>query len=314
MKRLTFSLLIGCMTVINLCAQWQAVDRTKLDKSGEIPATVNSMAIADDKLYAATTDGIWESPSMNGGDWTAFGLQGQEVRLLNFKDAKLAIISGDQLYKFDEGVWKLTKFNEKQEGGFFTQTSFAQIRDKEGKLVIVVPTWGMGIWRSEDEGETWTQSPMKTEVVDEKTEYIYAKNVLSLYAFENDTVIYGTDKVTGKFFCLTRSFDYGKTWEFIEAPYVYNPWSFHKRMYNGVETYYFGGENNNHSLENPLTRELLGLVSPTCNRITGVCWEKTMARCLQCSARMGCMYRKMMELPSNRWVQVLLLQMRIQSL
>lgn len=131
MKNAILLLLIVCCTVLSSNAQWQAVDRNKADKSGEIPVKVNSMAIADGKLYAATTDGIWESPSMNGGDWTAFGLQGQEVRLLNFEDAKLAVLdvpcpseegkTSGQLYKLnDEGTWTLTKFNEKLESGYFT--------------------------------------------------------------------------------------------------------------------------------------------------------------------------------------------------
>lgn len=250
MKKFTLSLLIGCMAIFNLSAQWQSVDRNKADKSGEIPAKVNFMAIADGKLYAATTDGIWESASMNGGDWTAFGMQGQEVTIINFKDAKLAMVNApssedptktaSQLYKWNGTAWELTKFNAEKKTGYSATTSFAQIRDDAGKLVFVIPTWGQDMWRSEDEGETWEKCPYAVDSYDPTL--IIGQKTIGLFTYENDPAIYGTDKADYNNQYMIKSLDYGKTWEAFYVGNVFNPWAFHKRMYNGVETYYFGGE------------------------------------------------------------------------
>lgn len=113
--------------------------------------------------------------------------------------------------------------------------------------MIVIPTWGMGIWRSEDGGDTWAQSPNITD--EQKPELVLAKNVISLFAYEGDAVIYGTDKASAHDHYMLRSFDYGKTWQCSNVgESVFNPWTFHKRMYNGVETYYFGGERGGNSV------------------------------------------------------------------
>lgn len=251
MKKLTFLFVIMSITTFSLSAQWQAVNRAKA-AGGEIPEKVNFMAIDNDKLYAATTDGIWESASMNGGDWAPFGLQGQEVLIMNFKDLKLAMVNttssedteqtAGQLYKLNGAIWELTKFNESRKSKYMATTGFAQIKDASNKQVIVIPTWGQGIWRSEDGGTTWTVSSQIEDQYFPDPDKPICKNTIALFTYDGDPVIYGTDKASASDHYLIKSFDYGKTWEAHWVGNVFNPWTFHRRMYSGVDTYYFGGE------------------------------------------------------------------------
>ena len=170
MKKITLFVLTFCIASVNLFAeQWQPVNRTKA-AGGEIPQQVNFMLIEEGKLYAATSDGIWVSASKNGGDWDPFGLQGQEVKILNFKDLKLALVNvpssedvsktAGQLYKHNGSTWVLTTFNSDKKTGYMATSGFAQIRDESSKLIIIVPTWRQGgMWKSEDSGETWAIIP-----------------------------------------------------------------------------------------------------------------------------------------------------------
>lgn len=255
MKKFTL-FVICCLVSFNMSAQWQTLSRTK-DGGGEIPEKVNFMAIDNGKLYAATTDGIWESASMNGGDWKPFGLQGEEVLIMNFGTYKLAVINttsvdfnkdgtpatAGQLYKLsdDGSTWELTRFNEGKKKNFRPTTGFVQVKDDQGQQVIVIPTWGDGIWRSEDGGDSWTCCDLLEDTFDPSL--LICKTVVGLFTFPNDPVIYGTDKAGNNDNYLIRSHDYGKTWEYAWVGSFFNPWAFCKRWVNGVETFYFGGEN-----------------------------------------------------------------------
>lgn len=236
-------------------AQWSTLSRATADGK-EIPLQVNNMVEADGKLYVATTDGIWVSASKKGGDWTPFGLQGQEIALLNFGEYKLASgtvkspvdtnkdgtpADAGQVYILNaSGEWETTGFNPEKHKSFHPTTGFVQLKDDQGTQVIVVPTWGNGIWRSEDAGKTWTVSPYAVDEFDESLEI--CKTSPGLFYFPGDKVIYGTDKASADDHYMIRSYDYGKTWEAIYVTGIHNPWCFTKRQYQGKEILYFGGE------------------------------------------------------------------------
>lgn len=253
MKKFT-SLFVCCLATTSMFAQWSTLNRSTSDGK-EIPIQVNNLAEADGKLYAATTDGIWVSASKKGGDWAPFGLQGQEIALLNFGEYKLAAgtvkspvdtnkdgtpADAGQVYILNDGVWETTGFNPEKHKSFHPTTGFVQLKDDKGTQVIVVPTWGNGIWRSEDAGKTWTVSPYAVDDFDESLEI--CKTSPGLFYFPGDNVIYGTDKASADDHYLIRSYDYGKTWEATYVTGIHNPWCFTKRQYNGGEVLYFGGE------------------------------------------------------------------------
>lgn len=242
------------MTVAPMWAQWNTLSRKTVDGK-EIPAHVNNMSIYDGKLYAATPDGIWVSASKDGGDWSPYGLQGENVLLLNFGEYKLALVdvesveynkdgtlsTSGQIFKMnDAGDWKNTNFNKELHKNYRATSGFVQIKDQSGNNVIVVPTWGDGIWRSEDAGETWSVSDY---VTDEVSLVDVCKTTVGLFTFPGDNTIYGTDKAGNEDNYLVRSTDYGKTWSIDWVGAFFNPWAFAKRSVNGVETFYFGGEN-----------------------------------------------------------------------
>lgn len=247
--------MLCCLTASSMFAQWSTLSRTTADGK-ELPLHVNNLVVADGKLYAATTDGIWVSASKKGGDWTPFGLQGQEIALLNFGEYKLASgtvkspvdtnkdgtpADAGQVYILNSsGSWESTNFNPEKLKSFHPTTGFVQLRDDNGTQIIVVPTWGNGIWRSEDAGQTWTKSPYAVDDFDESLEI--CKTSPGLFYFPGDKVIYGTDKASADDHYMIRSFDYGKTWEAIYVTGIHNPWCFTKRKYKGQEILYFGGE------------------------------------------------------------------------
>ena len=258
MKKISLFIIVSCAIIVNSVAQWQPLDRKKAG-GGEIPLYVSFMQLDNNKLYAATSDGIWESASKNGGDWVPFGLQGQDVRIMNFKELKLAMTTttssenaqekAGQLYKLNGGKWELTSFNSARKTCFLPTSGFVQIKDDEGKLVILIPTWqqkgeaGQGIWRSEDGGTTWTKCPY----VEDPDAYPnpnleIGERCVGLFSYDNDPVVYGTEKAGRYDNYLIRSYDYGKTWTFDRFGNIFNPWAFHKRKYNGADTYYIGGE------------------------------------------------------------------------
>lgn len=254
MKKVT-SLLLCCMAAaFPMSAQWTTLSNKAADGK-ELLNHVNNLAIDDGKLYAATPDGIWVSPSLKGGDWMRFGLEGENVLLLNFGEDKLALVdvpsveynkdgtlsTSGQIFKLNgSGEWENTNFNKELHKNYRATTGFVQIKDNNGKNVYVVPTWGDGIWRSEDSGETWNVCDY---VADPISGLEVCKTVVGLFTFPGDNTIYGTDKADNDNNYLIRSTDYGKTWSIDWVGQFFNPWAFCKRNVNGVETFFFGGEN-----------------------------------------------------------------------
>lgn len=251
-----FTLIALCsLTAMSSFAQWSTLSRKSVT-GGEIPEKVTWMGIKDGKLYAATPDGIWESASMNGGDWTPYGMQGESVLMMNLGEYDLAVINtqsvelnkdgvtygtAGQIYKRNaSGAWDKTNFNNGLLKGYNCVSGLVQMKDDAGKQVIVYPTWGAGIWRSEDGGDTWTVSDY---VADPISGVEVCKTVVGLHIFPGDNTIYGTDKAGNEDNYLIRSKDYGKTWTIDWVAGLFNPWAFCKRTVNGVETLYYGGEN-----------------------------------------------------------------------
>lgn len=109
MKKHVLSGLFLAIAIGVSAAGWPQVNLSQKSGSGSISSVINALVYKNDTLFAATADGIWASPSGVGGDWIAFGLQGQEVKLLNFKVQKLAIVAtaGNirPLYQLTGGAW-----------------------------------------------------------------------------------------------------------------------------------------------------------------------------------------------------------------
>ncbi len=248
MKKTTFTLVLFLVCTNLVFSQWQKLNLTKT-AGGTIPAKVNYMVINSNKLYAATTDGIWVSASRNGGDWEAYGLQGEEVTHLSYGVLKLAVTlvtatddatkKTGKLYKYIGTNWIVTNFNPTGVKGFEVNQNFAQIQNGN-TTVIIMPNWGNGIKRSVDNGDTWTSYPYETSTIG--THY---KAVLGAYVVPNDNIIYATDKVTASNHFLDYSTDYGVTWNKMEVGNFFNPYAFHKRNVSGQSYLYYGGENGN---------------------------------------------------------------------
>jgi photosystem II stability/assembly factor-like uncharacterized protein len=252
MKKITylFLLFFAISQAVSATAVWQKLNMTKA-AGGTINLNISRMQLEDGKLYAATYDGIWVSPSANGGDWQPYGLQGQKVTRLSFGDLKLAEVlvtaSNDatkmaaKLYKHNGTIWVVTNLNPTTVSTFGSaNSSFTQIKDNTNKTIILYPTWGGGIWRSEDGGDTWTN------YAQQDTDYgkVY-KNVLGLFSFPGDNVVYGTDKVSNGDNFMIYSEDYGATWNNKYVGSFFNPHAVYARTYNNKKYVYFGGENGN---------------------------------------------------------------------
>lgn len=251
MKKITIILMVW-LAAFQLMAvpAWQKLNLTKA-AGGTINLNISRMQLVDGKLYAATYDGIWVSPSGNGGDWQPFGLQGEKVTRLSFGNLKLALVtvtaSNDPtrttgvLYKLNGNTWELTNLNPGKLSTFGSASSeFTQIRDTNGKDIILYPTWGGGIWRSDDEGATWTNYTQ----ADTEHGKVF-KNVLGLNTFPGDNVVYGTDKVANNDNYLIYSEDYGATWQYKHVGKFFNPHSVFARTVGGKKYLYYGGENGN---------------------------------------------------------------------
>lgn len=254
MKKNLLSYLILFCSFGFTSAQWQKMDLTKTS-GGTIDANVYQMALKNNKLYAATADGIFESASANGGDWVAAGLQGKKVFLLNFDILQLALTietAADdatkrtlQLYKRNGEVWENTGFNASKLSAFGTYPenliNFAQIQNND-QVVIVLPTWGNGIWRSVNSGLTWSQVVYEDHPTNG---YQFFRKIPAIYTFAGDNVIYGTDKADFNMQYLIRSTDFGATWQHAEVANFFNPWSFHKRKVANKDYFYWAGKDGN---------------------------------------------------------------------
>ena len=255
MKKITsflFLLLVGAMFTTTLAAAWTKMDLTKVG-GGTINLNINKLELFEGKLYAATFDGIWVSPSANGGDWEAYGLQGQKVSHLCFGALKLAnvqIVAADdatktanKLYKYNGSSWALTNLNPTNTYLFNgVNISMAQIQDASDNTVIIYPTWGNGIWRSADGGDTWTNYAQEATVLGDGNAF---KNVVSIRSFPGNTTLYGTDKVSNSANYMIKSTDYGATWSYSLVGTFFNPYSILVRKVNGAEYLYYGGQHGN---------------------------------------------------------------------
>ncbi len=257
MKKSTILFVFVLMNVTLIFSQWQKTSLTK-SASGDIDQNMYQMALNNNKLYVATNDGIWESASANGGDWTAYGLQGKRVFMINFGVLKLAVtveIASDdvtkktlQLYKYNGITWVNTTFNPSKLAVFGSNLdnliNFAQIQ-KNGQTVIVLPTWGNGIWSSPDGGDTWTKPAYEICTTCPTNTSLLYKKISGIYTFPGDTKIYGTDKADFNMQFMIYSEDYGLTWNNKEVENFFNPWSLHKRSVGGKPYFYWGGKTGN---------------------------------------------------------------------
>jgi len=260
MKKHLHIILLFLLSTTFTFAQWQRMDLAKTG-GGVISNSVNQLALDNGKLYAATADGIFESTSANGADWTPFGLQGKRVFLMSFGTLKLALVAETaaddatkktlQLYKYDGTAWANTNFNPSKLAVFGTALdnliNFAQIQNGN-QTVIVVPTWGNGIWRSVDAGATWTVSAYAP--CDATPEALFYKKVPGIYSYPGDPILYGTDKPSGANFASNMQYviysdDFGSTWKNLPVANFFNPWSFHKRTVGGATFFYWGGKDGN---------------------------------------------------------------------
>ena len=247
MKKIAYFLVLFLIsTTISFATVWQKMDLTKAS-DGSISLNINRMVAENGKLYAATFDGIWVSPSGNGGDWEAFGLQGMKVTLLNFGVLKLATVSvtatddaakfANKMYKYDGANWVLTNLNPTTVSTFSgANAAFTQIQDAGDNTIILYPTWGYGIWRSADGGTTWTTSNTG----------LTSLNVLGLFTSPGSPVVYGTVKKANAESVLAYSSDYGLTWTCkLAGTNIFNPYAALLRNYEGQPYYYFAGEGAN---------------------------------------------------------------------
>ncbi|MEI7676203.1 MAG: T9SS type A sorting domain-containing protein [Bacteroidales bacterium] len=259
-KTLLFFITLFVSFANHTYSQWQKIDLNKMG-GGAISNAVNQLTLDNGKLYAATADGIFESASAKGSDWAPFGLQGKRVFLLSFGVLKLALVAETatddatkktlQLYKFNGTDWVNTNFNPTKLNIFGTALdnliNFAQIQNGN-QTVIVIPTWGNGIWRSTDNGDTWTISAYAP--CDATPNALFYKKIPGIYSYNGDPVLYGTDKPSGDNFASNMQYviysdDFGATWNNIPVANFFNPWTFHKRKVGGKSYFYWGGKDGN---------------------------------------------------------------------
>lgn len=234
-------------------AQWSKMSLEKASGGGSISPVNYQMAVKDNKLYVATNDGIYESTSANGGDWTSFGLQGKKVYLLNFDILKLALTietANDdatkftlQLYKYNGSTWENTGFNSSKSSAFGAYpdnlTNFTQLKNGND-VVILIPTWGNGIWRSVNGGASWIQVPYEDHP---SNGYQFYRKIPGVFSFSGSNRVYALDKADFRMQYLSVSDDFGQSWSHKEVDNFFNPWSLFKQTIQGVDYLYFGGEN-----------------------------------------------------------------------
>ncbi|MBV5342443.1 hypothetical protein JZU68_02110, partial [bacterium] len=152
MRKITLIFVLFILSSTLSFSQWQKVDLTK-SGGGVISNVVNQLALDNGKLYAATADGVFESATADGADWTPYGLQGKRVFMMSFGVLKLALTietAADdatkktlQLYKHDGSDWVNTNFNPSKLNVFGTYSdnliNFTQIQNGQN-TVILVPT------------------------------------------------------------------------------------------------------------------------------------------------------------------------------
>ncbi len=158
MKKVKLSLLLVLIIGMNVFSIQKA-------NALELEIKVNALTIKNDSLFAATSDGVWVSPSKQGNDWVAFGLQGQEVKLLNFKVKRLAIVATTDnyrpLYEYVGGTW-VQNLNLPSSVPIYGGYNFEQIEYSDpNSLSIVIPTGNISstsgiLYKSLDGGATFS--------------------------------------------------------------------------------------------------------------------------------------------------------------
>lgn len=222
---------------------WEELDLKKNGSEELISDDVYSLLMKEGKLYAGTADGIWISASANGGDWEAYGLQGDTVRIMNFDMDELAVVynrvwsEGDNkfidsynpLYKGDgAGNWTLvTALTNSGAFRVWVDKGLAQIENSSNETVYLIPGWTYGISYSNDGGATFSMSRPSSEPF------------LVVNTFGDE--IYANYKKGAKEHILLESTDFGETWAEIHSTDLENPYFNYKREWQGDTYLYFGG-------------------------------------------------------------------------
>lgn len=248
---LLFLFIVSCLNPVT-AQSWVKADLT-LSAGGTLPARVYNLEYKDAKLYAATSNGMYVSPSGNGGDWVTYGLQGKKVYLTNFDILQLALTietAADdatkktlQLYKHNGTEWQATGFNPgklKIVGDYPENLSnFTQLQNG-ADVCIALPTWGNGIWISQNGGQSWNQVPFEAHP---SNGYHFYRKIPGVFSFPGDTKLYALDKADFGMQYLSSSTDFGASWSHKEVDNFFNPWALYKRTMGNASYLYYGGEN-----------------------------------------------------------------------
>ncbi len=127
--------------------------------------TINLVMENNEKLYALTSIGVFESPSGEGGDWEVFDMEGWDVRSYLFAESgsKYAIANG-VLFKNGEIVAYDTGDDYPLDSELIGLTSLMEYYDEETQEnYIFVGSWAAGfdgyagIYKTSDDGVTWSR-------------------------------------------------------------------------------------------------------------------------------------------------------------
>jgi photosystem II stability/assembly factor-like uncharacterized protein len=159
-----FATAIACVLGLCACQENEPVTPECLQVSfrslGLEYAIVNELELRENKLYAATDDGLYVKDLTATADWMSLGLQGKNVKTLVFleNNTLLAATSMPEqeeylLYKSTNGGqdWQLTATN-------YGNGSPEPINDfafDEQKNILYASGWNV-VARSEDMGSSWT--------------------------------------------------------------------------------------------------------------------------------------------------------------
>ncbi len=153
MHKYLYSITILLAIVLPLNSQnWLQMSIAKKPGGGSGSFTsINSITELNDTLYLATDNGVWFSPSGNGGDWAQFGtgLTTDITELALVNNVKLArtTASPSQVYRLSSTkVWTLVP----------TLTAIGSIAAQATSGYGFATKDGTGVYRTTDKGVTWS--------------------------------------------------------------------------------------------------------------------------------------------------------------